>query len=79
MSIIPEDVDLQNMEKSSLIEIIKSLKTELTKKNDDFMRLTNLRLYHLERSHNMYLQYNNELMKLYEIQSGTLHTHKIRE
>ena len=50
--------DLMNMEKAALVEIIKSLKKELTKTNEEFMQITNLRLYHLERSQNLALQYN---------------------
>ena len=52
-----DDTELLGMEKESLIEIIKSLKMEISKQHDDFMKITNLRLYHLERSHNMSLQY----------------------
>ena len=34
------------------------LKGEVSKMHNDFKKLTNLRLYHLERSHNMFMQYN---------------------
>ena len=52
------DDDLMNMEKSVLVEMIKELKNDLSKANEDFMRITNLRLYLLERNQNMALQYN---------------------
>ena len=55
---INDEAALLSMEKESLIQIIVTLNKEIEKKNDDFMKLTNLRLYHLERSHNMFLQYN---------------------
>ena len=48
---------LLGMEKNDLIEIITGLKCELTKKKHDFLKLINLRLYHLEQSHYMHLQY----------------------
>ena len=52
------DDDLMNMEKSVLVEMIEELKYDLSKANEDFMRITNLRLYLLERNQNMALQYN---------------------
>ena len=51
------DNNLLEMEKKELVEIIKNLKSELEKKNEDFFKLTNLRLYTLERSHYMHQQY----------------------
>ena len=50
--------NLADLSKDDLIKIIGNLKGELTKLNEDFRKVTNLRLYHLERSHNMSLQYN---------------------
>ena len=50
--------NLESLSKDDLITIIGNLKGELTKLSEDFRKVTNLRLYHLERSHNMYLQYN---------------------
>lgn len=44
---------LEEMDKSSLIQIIKKSMKEngdLTKRQDDFMKIANLRLYHLERA-----------------------------
>lgn len=55
---INDENQLLNMEKESLVEIIKNLKNELDKKNEDFMKVTNIRLYHLERAQNLSLQYN---------------------
>ena len=52
------DGELESMEKGSLIQIIKKLKSDLSKRTEDFMRITNLRLYHLERAQNISLQYN---------------------
>ena len=48
---------LLGMEKQQLVDIITNLQSELSKKNEDFMKLINLRLYTLERSHYMHLQY----------------------
>ena len=53
-----DDVELEAMDKDSLIQVVKKLKGELAKKTDDFIRVTNLRLYHLERAQNLSLQYN---------------------
>ena len=49
--------NLVNLEKAQLIEIILKLKGDLSKQHDDFVKLTNLRLYNLERSQYMYEQY----------------------
>ena len=49
---------LQSLSKDDLIKIINDLKGEVAKLNDDFYKVTNLRLYHLERSQNMFQQYN---------------------
>jgi hypothetical protein len=49
--------NLVNLEKEQLVEIILKLKVDLSKQHDDFMKLTNLRLYNLERSQYMYEQY----------------------
>ena len=46
-----------NLSNDELIEVILGLKGEITKLNDDFKKVTNLRLYHLERNHNIYMQY----------------------
>ena len=54
------DIDptvLENMEKSQLIKMIMCLKKEVASVTEDFRKLVNLRLYNLERSHYMYLQY----------------------
>ena len=48
---------LNSLEKNQLIDVILNLKGELTKMTNDFIKITNLRLYHLERSANMYQQY----------------------
>ena len=48
---------LELLAKKDFIEIILSLKKEITSLNDDFKKLTNLRFYHLERNQNMHLQY----------------------
>lgn len=53
-----ENSALLGLEKEELIKIIFNLKTELTKRTEEFEKITNLRLYHLERSHYMNLQYN---------------------
>ena len=46
--------DLSN---DQLIQVILGLKGEINKLNDDFKKVVNLRLYHLERNQNMYMQY----------------------
>ena len=47
-----------NMEKRELLNIIGNLAIELDKREDDFKKLVNLRLYHLERNQYMSDQYN---------------------
>ena len=51
------DPHLGLLGKKDLIDIIISLKKEISSLNDDFKKLTNLRFYHLERNQNMHLQY----------------------
>ena len=46
-----------NLSNGELIEVILGLKGEITKLNDDFKKVTHQRLYHLERNHNIYMQY----------------------
>ena len=48
---------LVNLEKDELINIILKLKGEVSKISEDFVKLTNLRLYNLESSQYMYEQY----------------------
>ena len=50
--------ELMGMEKEALVAIITHLNQEIAKQNDDFKKVINLRLYHLERSQFMHLQYN---------------------
>ena len=57
MSLLEDRTTLINLNKDELIEVILNLKGEITKMNDDFKKITNLRLYHLERNANMYHQY----------------------
>ena len=57
MSIHQDDTDLASLEKAQLIRIINQLRGDLSKQTDDFRKLTNLRLYNLERSQYMYQQY----------------------
>ena len=49
--------NLDKLGKQELIEMIVKLKGEVSKQNEDFKKLTNLRLYNLERSQYMYEQY----------------------
>ena len=51
------DPRLNLLDKNELIKIIIAQKSEIVSLNEDFKKLTNLRLYHLERSHYMHLQY----------------------
>ena len=55
---ITDENQLLNMEKEALVDIIKNLKNELEKKTNDFIKITNLRLYHIEWAQNFSLQYN---------------------
>ena len=43
--------------KNELIDMIMSLKTEVSTITEEYKKLINLRFYHLERSHYMNLQY----------------------
>ena len=45
------------MSKDQLMDMVIQLKGKLTQLTDDFVKVTNLRLYHLERSHNLHMQY----------------------
>ena len=56
MSVNSDNV-LLALEKGELVKIIHNLKMEIEKKTEDFSKLINLRLYTLERSHFMHLQY----------------------
>ena len=49
--------ELDNQTKETLIEVITNLRSEITKLNEDYKKIINLRLYHLERNHNMHMQY----------------------
>ena len=40
-----------------MIKVIKNLKGEIKKQAEDFQKITNLRLYHLERNQHLYQQY----------------------
>ena len=48
---------LTNLSNNELIELVLKLKCDLTKITEDFRKITNLRLYHLERNQNLYMQY----------------------
>ena len=48
---------LEGLEKAELINLVFKLKGDITKMHEDFMKITNLRLYHLERNQNMNTQY----------------------
>ena len=48
---------LGNMGKNELIDMIMSLKREVSTITEEYKKLINLRFYHLERSHDMNLQY----------------------
>ena len=48
---------LSELSKEELMETVVQLKGELNKVKDDFIKLTNLRLYHLERNFNLQAQY----------------------
>ena len=52
------DESLQSLEKDDLIKIIGDLKNEINKRDEDFKKLINLRLYNLERAQNISSQYN---------------------
>ena len=58
MSSEDERTRLQAMETKDLVDMVIQLKTDISKMQEDFMKITNLRLYHLERSQNMSTQYN---------------------
>ena len=49
---------LLNLSKNQLIEVIVGLKGEVAKLHDDFKKIIDLRLYHLERNQNLFMQYN---------------------
>ena len=49
---------LESLQKDQLITLVLSLKTQMQTLNEDFRKLTNLRLYHLERGQFMHLQYS---------------------
>ena len=46
-----------NLPKEKLVDEIFKLKDDLSKLHEDFVKVTNLRLYHLERNQNMHIQY----------------------
>ena len=48
---------LTGLSNNELIELVMKLKSDLTKVTEDFRKITNLRLYHLERNQNLSLQY----------------------
>ena len=48
---------LNGLSKEQLMDMVVNLKGEVQTLKDDFMKLTNLRLYHLERNQNMQMQY----------------------
>ena len=50
--------NLGNLSKERLIEIILSVNEKNEKLKDDYQKIINLRLYHLERDLNMSLQYS---------------------
>ena len=49
---------LVSLEKEQLIEIILNMKKVIADMNVDFQKVTNLRLYNLEKAQNMALQYS---------------------
>ena len=52
-----DNIELNSLDKDQLIKVVLQLKGEISKLNDDYRKVTNLRLYHLERNQNMYQQY----------------------
>ena len=55
---MPNTADVyNNLSKEQLIQIVCDLKGEISKLHDDFKKLTNFRLYHLERNQYMMMQY----------------------
>ena len=49
--------ELNILDKSQLINMVMGLRKEVASITEDFKKITNLRFYHLERSHYMHLQY----------------------
>ena len=64
MSTLERD-QLITMSSEVLVDIIFKLKEDMSKMQDDFQKVTNLRLYHLERNANLSLQYGR--MESFEI------------
>ena len=59
MSSEAERNTLMGLSKEELLDVIIKLKGDLSKLNEDFFKVTNLRLYHLERNQNLNLQYGH--------------------
>ena len=49
---------LKEMSKDQLIEMVMGLNSKISQLHEDFRKVTNLRLYHLERKLNMKSQYS---------------------
>ena len=65
-----EGQDLHTLDKEALINIIQGLSEEVKTLNNDFKKLTNLRLYYLERSH-IYNMVGEIQWKLLEYQKNS--------
>ena len=52
-----EGIDLNSLDKDQLVDLVKNLRDELKKKDDDFRKLVNLRLYLIEWNQNILKQY----------------------
>ena len=50
--------ELTAFSKDKLVDIVLSLRGEMSKLKEDFVKLTNLRFYHIERDLNLSAQYN---------------------
>ena len=48
-----EGNDLNSLDKDQLVELVENLRDELKKKDDDFRKFVNLRLYLIERYQNI--------------------------
>ena len=52
-----EGNDSNSLDKDQLVDLVKNLRDELKKKDDDFRKVVNLRLYLTERNQNILNQY----------------------
>ena len=64
------NIDLEALGKQQLIEMVRNLNQTLSKLQEDYKKIINLRLYNLERSMNLSQQYlRRDTLELMEFQT----------